>query len=186
MILSKKKKYIIPQRSKNLTGRVVRTWINKDDPGKRTLIVTINGEKHYYPPKAGVIIFNKDFTKILIVKNNNYNGSYKWGLPKGHLESGELPHECAKRELYEETGITIDITEDHKNKISSINNSIYYIFTADEKKIILNPINTVEIIDAKFCYINRIRVFKSGEINKELKKMMCQYLKKCKRNAISI
>jgi ADP-ribose pyrophosphatase YjhB (NUDIX family) len=30
----------------------------------------------------------------------------KWGLPKGHLEAGEAPHEAAVREVEEETGLT--------------------------------------------------------------------------------
>lgn len=30
----------------------------------------------------------------------------KWGLPKGHLEVGEAPHEAAIREVEEETGLT--------------------------------------------------------------------------------
>jgi 8-oxo-dGTP pyrophosphatase MutT (NUDIX family) len=30
---------------------------------------------------------------------------HKWGLPKGHLENGERPHEAALREVAEETGL---------------------------------------------------------------------------------
>lgn len=31
-----------------------------------------------------------------------------WTLPKGHPEGDETPIECAKRELFEETGLSID------------------------------------------------------------------------------
>ena len=41
---------------------------------------------------------------ILLVKHKN--GHY-WGFPKGKAESGEVPHETAKRELREETGLEI-------------------------------------------------------------------------------
>jgi 8-oxo-dGTP pyrophosphatase MutT (NUDIX family) len=30
---------------------------------------------------------------------------HDWVLPKGHIEPGELPHECARREVREEAGI---------------------------------------------------------------------------------
>jgi 8-oxo-dGTP diphosphatase len=32
---------------------------------------------------------------------------FKWGVPAGKLENGELPEDAAKRELFEETGIEI-------------------------------------------------------------------------------
>ena len=32
----------------------------------------------------------------------------RWDLPKGHVDSGETPSECAFRELHEETGITAE------------------------------------------------------------------------------
>ena len=30
-----------------------------------------------------------------------------WGFPKGHAEAGETPKQCAVRELYEETRLTV-------------------------------------------------------------------------------
>ena len=51
-------KYVIPRRRGDYTPNVSRRWTDMHNPRKRTLIVTINGEDHIYPPKAGVIIFN--------------------------------------------------------------------------------------------------------------------------------
>ncbi len=31
-----------------------------------------------------------------------------WGFPGGHLEPGETPQDCARREVYEETSVKID------------------------------------------------------------------------------
>ena len=110
MYKSNEIKYVIPQNRNSYTPDVSRRWTNMNNPRKRTLIVTINGEEHVYPPKAGVILFNKNLNKVLIVKSRGYyNSGTRWGLPKGHLENNELPNECAMRELYEETGIKINI-----------------------------------------------------------------------------
>ena len=50
---------------------------------------------------AGGIVLNKE-NKILIV-NQNYDS---WSLPKGHVDQGETILEAAKREIYEESGIS--------------------------------------------------------------------------------
>ena len=179
-------KYVIPQNRQEYKPSVSRRWTDRSNPRKKTLIVTINGEEHVYPPKAGVIIFNESLNKVLVVKSKGYNRPAKWGLPKGHLENNELPNECAMRELYEETGNTLHIPENSTNFISSINNSIYYIFITDEKKIILNPIDTNEILNAKFCYINRLKTIKADALNKELHKVVGKYLKNIKKTAKKI
>ncbi|MFP6648907.1 MAG: NUDIX domain-containing protein, partial [Pirellulaceae bacterium] len=44
----------------------------------------------------------------------------RWDLPKGHLDPGETPAECALRELEEETGIgqeDISIVEDFEFRL---------------------------------------------------------------------
>lgn len=52
-----------------------------------------------------------------------------WGLPKGHLEEGETPHDCAKRELFEETGLTVSEIDVSKIFIES------YTFELEGKRI---------------------------------------------------
>jgi 8-oxo-dGTP pyrophosphatase MutT (NUDIX family) len=36
---------------------------------------------------------------------------HDWVFPKGHIESGELPHECARREVQEEAGVDAEALE---------------------------------------------------------------------------
>lgn len=54
--------------------------------------------------KAGVLIFDEKYQKILLVQSKGK----LWGPPKGTLEENETYLECAKRELKEETGLTFD------------------------------------------------------------------------------
>ena len=50
---------------------------------------------------AGGIIIN-EYNEIVIVNQNHDS----WSLPKGHVEKNETVFETAKREIYEETGLS--------------------------------------------------------------------------------
>lgn len=45
--------------------------------------------------------------EILLVKP--FSKKDMWGVPKGHINPGETPEECAIREVLEETGIAVKI-----------------------------------------------------------------------------
>lgn len=47
--------------------------------------------------------------RILLIKESKGPYSSKWGVPKGFVESGELPAQAALRELFEECGLSGDI-----------------------------------------------------------------------------
>lgn len=57
---------------------------------------------------AGGVVFRRaadDDVRFLLIRDSYRN----WGLPKGHLESGEPPADAARREVAEETGLA-DLT----------------------------------------------------------------------------
>lgn len=58
-------------------------------------------------PQVGVAVIVVKNSKILLGKRRNSHGSGTWQFPGGHLEFGETIEDCAKRELFEETGLTI-------------------------------------------------------------------------------
>ena len=49
----------------------------------------------------------KDGNVLLMLRNKDPNLGL-WVGPGGKLEPGESPYDCAKRELYEETGLEVD------------------------------------------------------------------------------
>jgi ADP-ribose pyrophosphatase YjhB (NUDIX family) len=57
--------------------------------------------------RVSVIVVTEE-QKILLVRHRKGNRLY-WVLPGGRLEYGETFHECAVRELKEETGLDIEI-----------------------------------------------------------------------------
>ena len=50
---------------------------------------------------AGGIVLNIN-NQVLVVNQNHDS----WSLPKGHVDPGETPFEAAKREIYEESGVS--------------------------------------------------------------------------------
>lgn len=101
----------------------------------------------------GTILINEN-GDILLVRGRL---SKKWSFPKGHCKHSETDLECAKRELLEETGLTLDThyTSYHKFKGGS-----YFVFPVigrpsaiftDQKEIEIVqwwPINSLPVIDS--------------------------------------
>lgn len=56
-------------------------------------------------PTYGAIIINEDLTKVLLAQG--YWSKNNWGFPKGKVNQEEAPHDCASREVLEETGFDI-------------------------------------------------------------------------------
>lgn len=65
----------------------------------------------YNPPRVGIAVILEKDTKILLGKRQGAHGAGCWGFPGGHLEYGETVADCAIRETYEETGLTITNTQ---------------------------------------------------------------------------
>jgi 8-oxo-dGTP pyrophosphatase MutT (NUDIX family) len=74
----------------------------------------------------GCICIRKD-NKILLVKGRQHN---RWSFPKGHFKGNETSHECALRELYEETGISLDTSTPYIG-VKKLPNAEYFIYEFD-------------------------------------------------------
>lgn len=61
--------------------------------------------------RVGIAVIIIDNNRVLLGKRRGAHGEGTWGFPGGHLEFQETIYECAKREVLEETDLTIsDIT----------------------------------------------------------------------------
>ncbi len=54
---------------------------------------------------VGVIVIKED--KVLLGKRKNTHGEGTWSFPGGHLKFNEGVEDCARREVWEEVGISI-------------------------------------------------------------------------------
>jgi ADP-ribose pyrophosphatase YjhB (NUDIX family) len=58
--------------------------------------------------RVSVVVLRNNDREILLVKHRKGSRQY-WVLPGGRLEYGETFHECAVRELKEETGLEVSV-----------------------------------------------------------------------------
>lgn len=99
---------------------------------------------------CGVIVISRN-SKILLVQGRSTG---KWSLPKGHLKKGETYEECAKRELFEETGIKIN-SFIYRNDIVQLRVGTYY-FLETEKEYELLPCDSSEVKNAEWFSLKEI------------------------------
>ena len=59
--------------------------------------------------------------KILLIYHNKFN---VWLYPGGHIEENETPDEALIREVYEETGLKVEIIGEKDENLSDRNNGI--------------------------------------------------------------
>ena len=83
--------------------------------------------------------------------------SKKWSFPKGHCKRSETDYECAKRELFEETGLIVETTHTSYHKLKG---GSYFVFPVsgrpsaiftDHKEIEIVqwwPLNALPIADS--------------------------------------
>lgn len=91
-------------------------------------------EKHF---AVSGFVMNPDKTKLLMVHHKKLN---KWVIPGGHLEENEFPFAGARREIMEETGVSVKVLDYSGLTVSS---------TKKEAQI-PNPMMTLqELIPAK-------------------------------------
>lgn len=70
-------------------------------------------------PRVGVAALVRRGGRLLLLRRRGSHGTGSWSTPGGHLEFGESPEDCARRECVEETGVTmgparlVAVTDDH-------------------------------------------------------------------------
>ena len=58
-------------------------------------------------PRVGVAVIVRRGDQVLLLKRRHVHGDGTWAVPGGHLEFGESPEDCARREVLEETGVEV-------------------------------------------------------------------------------
>ena len=64
--------------------------------------------KNTHRPCVGVAVFNKK-GQVWVGKRLGQKGPHSWQMPQGGIDKNERPEHAAIREMYEETGITLEM-----------------------------------------------------------------------------
>ena len=108
--------------------------------------------------KAGCIVFDTEFKNVIIVKNRMSfgKGENKHGLPKGQIKLNEEPQKAAQRELYEETGLMINLSEN--NDTIQIFDILYFVILLDKKEFKeFKPVDNVEILSSEWMDVDNLK-----------------------------
>ena len=100
-----------------------------------------------YEKSCGAIIFRHTPQGYEFLVIEQRKGRH-WGFPKGHVERNESEQQTTHREIYEETGLTIEILDDFRKEIryyvrnNAIKTVVFFLARAlsDEVKYILPEI----------------------------------------------
>lgn len=69
-----------------------------------------------YEKSCGAIVFKIDGSCISLLMIKHLHGGH-WAFPKGHVEGNETEEETAHREVFEETGIKIEIIPGYRKVV---------------------------------------------------------------------
>ncbi len=125
---------------------------------------------------CGCIIINNNDKVLLVLQRK----SKCWSFPKGHVENNETEIETALREVKEETGIDVNIEASKRYELTyKINNStnknvVYFIARPLNANV---KIQEKEILDYKWCDINKVVETLTYENTKDLFKKVIKDLK---------
>lgn len=72
-------------------------------------------------PAVGVAAIVIKNGKVLLGKRKGAHGSGTWAFPGGHLEFNESIEDCAKREVFEETGLSVK-----NSRFATITNDLFH------------------------------------------------------------
>ncbi|KAK3799101.1 hypothetical protein RRG08_051379 [Elysia crispata] len=117
---------------------------------------------------CGAIIMDPDLKYILLVQS--YASKNSWGFPKGKINQGELPSQCAIREVLEETGfdITPHLKEnEYLERVTNEQTSILYLVPAIPLDTIFLPKTRCEIRDIQWFPIHTLPTYRGDQTLKE-------------------
>jgi ADP-ribose pyrophosphatase YjhB (NUDIX family) len=126
-------------------------------------IKLIRASQKKFTVSVGVVVLNQKSEVLLL--DHVFRPASGWGIPGGFMEFAEQPHEAAKREVFEETGLELENLE--MIWMRTLNRHIEIIFRADGK-------GTAEV---KSREINSLAWFEVEKMPEEMSKSQAEIIR---------
>jgi 8-oxo-dGTP pyrophosphatase MutT (NUDIX family) len=111
-------------------------------------------------PVYGTVLIDKSYKNCLLLATHYYKNELVYGFPKGKINGGELPIDCAIRETYEETGLNVSEVINENEYVEAVIRGrcirLYIIYNVDSTSISFKPQNKGEVIEYKWFSINNL------------------------------
>jgi len=127
---------------------VLKLYNKKLNAVYRFFIVHMMSNKQVY----GCILVSPH-RKYLLVQGRS---SGKWSFPKGHPHTDESPLDCARRELYEETGLNVPENYSDSYQLST---GVYYLYNTSSERL-CETLDPNEIINISWFSVSQMKKIK--------------------------
>ena len=105
-----------------------------------------------YKQSAGAVVFDQDTGKVWLVEPTNHFGGYQHTFPKGTLEKGMKAQQSALKEVWEESGLEIellDVLGDYKKTTSVTRYYVGIVKKGDPTKFDIAETQAVKLVSPK-------------------------------------
>ena len=115
---------------------------------------------------ADVLLRHVDGSILLMMRDPRKHFGGMWEATSGGSAlQGEAPEDCAKRELWEETGVRVDAVREVGMEANAANHTIYYEFYAEtdcDKNSV--TVQEGETVDYRWVTVVELRALKEDEL----------------------
>lgn len=132
-----------------------------------------------FEKSCGAVIFRRTSeTEYLLIFNKKGDAVGHWGFPKGHIENNETELQTAKREIFEETGLSPEFVSGFRavsqySPAPDVCKDAIYFLAKDEGEEV--TIQKSELADFKWCGFDE--ALKTLDYDKDILKAADEFIK---------
>jgi ADP-ribose pyrophosphatase YjhB (NUDIX family) len=121
--------------TQSLAGPMPARFANASRAGEAVAADSASSPAAREYDKCGAIVTNADDQLLVVCTRGD-----KWGLPKGGRRAGETRHECAEREVLEETSVRVTIDRAQRGRHIYSNFIVYIVHRVTDASIDIDAI----------------------------------------------
>lgn len=139
-----------------------------------------------FEKSCGAVIYRGKDENLEFLSISHRNDGH-WGFPKGHVEKGENEKETAIREIYEETGLQVNLIDglrisvEYSPKEGVMKEVVFFLAKTQDQSV---HIQLDEVKDYKWASFQHTKQIISYESSKEVLDQAYEFINTKKYNAV--